>query len=255
MRPSRLGRGLYTLGEIMRFAGTRQFLIGTLCTLALACCAKADSIAILNLGNDGIPNPPYAGPYASLTVDLIDPTHATITFNSLTSGNFEYLIAGAQTAAVEVNATTFTVTPISSHAPNATFNAQPAGDPSATINGNDTSDGFGKFNLSIDSFDGFTSASDQISFTITDTSGTWSDPTTVLKQNGANGYIAAAHIFVTDITNGLNANTSPNPTTGYAATQGGFSVLPPSVPTPSAALGGLTLLGVLAFRRKLGLRR
>ena len=242
----------------MRLTFTRKFLIGTLCTLALACAVKADSLTILNLGNSAISG--YTGPYATLTIDLsadghtADFTFSSLTYTPLTGTQYEYLIGGAQAAAVNVDSTSFHVVGgITTQVPNSTFTPQPSGSPTYTIdtvNGTN-SDGWGKFNLSIDMFDGYTQSTDQLSFSIYNDAGTWGDATQVLTQNAVNGYVAAAHIFVSKLP--LDATiSSNNPATGYAATQGGYSTLPEPAPSPSALLGGVALLGLVAFRRKLG---
>lgn len=50
--------------------------------------------------------------------------------------------------------------------------------------------------LAINGFGGYNHSSSTISFTLTNTSGSWSSAGQVLKAN-AKGYFAAAHIFVT----------------------------------------------------------
>jgi hypothetical protein len=111
-------------------------------------------------------------------------------------------------------------------------------------------DGFGSFNLKITNFDGFSYSLDTLSFTLTNTSGTWSDAADVLTAN-ANNALAAAHIFVTEYpavqSNGALA-------TGFAAGNcvdcGGG---PPVniVPEPETlALTALALLALAAKGRK-----
>ena len=107
-------------------------------------------------------------------------------------------------------------------------------------------DGFGVLNQTINSFDGFTHSSDNISFTLTNTSGTWADASSVLTPNDK-GFSVAAHIFVTsfpaDANNGAIA-------TGFAANGPGGNV----VPEPSSlalgliGLGGLAVMGLRRFR-------
>ncbi len=54
-------------------------------------------------------------------------------------------------------------------------------------------DGFGVFNQTINSFDGFPNSSDSISFVVTDTSGTWASASNVMTRNSG-GFDAGAHI-------------------------------------------------------------
>src|SRR6266404_3861334 len=66
--------------------------------------AKADTITFnLTVSNFG-----FTGPYAMVTVNRTDTTHATITFNSLTNSGNIYLMGDGSTVALNVNATTFT---------------------------------------------------------------------------------------------------------------------------------------------------
>jgi hypothetical protein len=75
---------------------------------------------------------------------------------------------------------------------------------------------FGLFNLTINSFDGYTHSSDSITFTVTNTSGTWGSDADVLAFN-ADGFDAAAHIFITT----FPANASGSAiVTGFAGENG-----------------------------------
>ena len=74
----------------------------------------------------------------------------------------------------------------------------------------------------ITSFDGFTHSSNTISFTLTNTSGTWASAADVLIAN-AGGFAVGAHIFVTSSpANAANGALA----TGFAATGGGTPVGP-----------------------------
>src|SRR6185503_2288331 len=103
-------------------------------------------------------------------------------------------------------------------------------------------DGFGSFNQNIDSFDGFTHSSDTISFSLTNTSGTWAGDSDVLAGN-SQGFHVAAHIFVTS----SPANAANGAVVTGFATEGGNNVIPE--PT-SMLLLGLGLAGFGAARRR-----
>jgi len=152
--------------------------------------AKADSITFdLTTGNSAISG--YPGPYASVLVNRTSTTTATITFTSLTNSGKIYLFGDGSTVAVNVNAASWTLGPV------AGSNAGTGFTPATYSNaGSQNVDGFGIFNQTIDSDDGYTHSSDTVSFSLTDTSGTWANAMAVLLANDR-GSLAAAHIFVT----------------------------------------------------------
>jgi MYXO-CTERM domain-containing protein len=197
--------------------------------------AQADVLSFdLTAGNSAISG--FTGPYASVTVDLTSSTTATINFASLSNNGNIYLLGDGGTAGVNVNASTWTLSNITGTNAGTGFTPGPWSDGGA---GNE--DGWGSFNQTINSFDGYTHSSDTLSFQLTDTSGTWASAANVLAPN-ASGFEAAAHIFVT---------TSPaNGANGALAT--GFAAGVSSVPEPSTwamALMGFAGLGYAAFRR------
>src|ERR1700746_434412 len=72
--------------------------------------AKADTVYTLSQGNTAISG--FPGPYGTATVHLVDATHATVTFASNTVAGNIYLFGDGGSVAVNVNATTFTVSGI-----------------------------------------------------------------------------------------------------------------------------------------------
>ncbi len=199
--------------------------------------ASADTIYRIDNPNSGLSG--YTGPYASVDVHLTDSTHATITYTSLTNSGNIYLMGDGGSVGVNVNATSWTLGSITGSNGGTGFSPGPYSDAGA---GNE--DGFGRFNQTIDSFDGFTSSSDTISFVLTNTSGTWASSAAVLTPN-SDGNTVAAHIFVT----GNPANA------GNGALVTGFATTGAPVPEPaSMALMGTFLLGAYGvLRRKLNM--
>jgi hypothetical protein len=206
--------------------------------LALSGSARADVIAFdLIGGNSSISG--YTGPYDHVVVDLTDSTHATITFTSLTNSGNIYLMGDGGTVGVNVNAGSWTVSGLTSSNAGTGFSSSQIADAGAK-----NEDGWGSFNQTFDSFDGFTHSSDTVSFTLTDTSGSWASASHVLVANAQNA-VAETHVFVTsDPANTQNSN----PSTGYAA-GAGPSGAPIPGPLPASAWGGLALLGLLAARK------
>ena len=130
-------------------------------------------------------------PYVSVTVNRTNSTHATTTFTSLTAAGNIYLMGDGSSVAVNVNATSWTVNNITGSNSGTGFTPGPYSN-----GGSGNVDGFGVFNQTINSFDGFTHSSSTIGFTLTNTSGTWANVAAVLAANSG-GSLAAAHIFVT----------------------------------------------------------
>jgi len=202
---------------------TKAILIiaGALLLLLNPLSSKADTVSYtVGIGNSDISG--YSPPYAEILVNLTDSTHATITFTSdVVEGNI-YLMGDGSAAAVNVNATSFTLGPVTGTNAGTGFSPGPYSQSSGNV------DGFGTFNLAINSFDGFTDSADTIVFTLTDTSGSWGSASDVLTADNK-GFLAAAHIFVTSSpANGANGALA----TGYAANG--------TVPEP----GILILLGI-----------
>jgi hypothetical protein len=207
--------------------------------IAIACFgfqqAKATTTYSLGQGNSAIAG--YPAPYGSVAVNLnAAGTVATITFTAAQTGAFQYLFGDGGSAAVNVNGA-FTLT-------GSITGTQLAGfGPTTYSNGGAGHvDGWGQFNFTVNSSQGYTDASNLITFTLTKTSGTWSSDADVLTAN-ANGAFVAAHIFVAafpaDVNNGALA-------TGFASNGGAVNT--PDGGTTVMLLG--VALGALGMARR-----
>lgn len=222
-----LGRRLTTLGASVPLALVLAF--------SLSSRARADSITF----NIGVPNTAlssYTGPYAKVTVDRNNTgTEATITFDSLTNGGYEYLLGGRGAVDVNVNINGTKVT-VSGLTGTIAFPPQDKQSLSSTKSGNISQ--FGKFSNTFKAFDGFSDSYTEISFTLTDVGGTWANASDVLTAN-ALGNMAAVHAFACL---GSTSTCTSATATGYA----GDKIAAP-VPEPNSmallALGALAMMG------------
>jgi len=157
-------------------------LAGRILVLATLCLAFSLSGALaatvnytLNDANIAVP-----APYGTVAVSLPDGggTTATLTFtSSVVDGNI-YLFGDGGSVAVNVNATSWALGAITGGNGGTGFTPGPWSDGGA---GNE--DGFGSFNQTINSFNGFTTSADTISFALMNTSGTWANASEVLLPN------------------------------------------------------------------------
>jgi VPDSG-CTERM motif len=183
----------------------------------------------LTVGNTGLGQFQNAGPFAHVSITLIDSTHATVTFTSLTNGGNIYLMGDGGAVALQVNATSFAV--VGGGAGVSGTNSGTNFTPGPYTIGSGNEDGFGSFNLKISSFDGFSHAADTITFTLTNLSGTWATQADVVTANGK-GYDAGAHIFPAVLpadghNNVYNINTgfAVEPAHGNVVPDGGTTVM------------------------------
>ena len=212
--------------------------------IAFSIPAVADTLYNINLGNASPGLGSWIGPYGTANVSLLDSTHASITFNSSQSsdGKYIYLMGDGGSAAVNVNASSWSFTGLTGTYLNSGFSGGSLEDGGA---GNE--DGFGSFNQTFNNGGGFTQARNQISFGLTNTSGTWADSDSVLIGN-VKGYSVAMHGFACALQPDgcLAAN-------GAAFTGFGVNGPTPPVPEPETyamMLAGLGLLGFVARRRR-----
>jgi PEP-CTERM putative exosortase interaction domain len=190
-------------------------------TLAMAGAAGATTTFSLDLGNAAIS--PYPAPYGSVAVNLVNATTATVDFTSTTTGGFKYFFIDGGSADVNVNATTWTLSGL-------TGNGGALSD-----GGSGNVDGWGTFNQTINQFDGFSQPSTAISFTLTNTSGTWASDSLVLTPN-ADGHSVGAHIAVCVLATNPTCNSTIGAIATGFATNGG-------APIPEPATWAMMILG------------
>ena len=194
--------------------------------LALTLGTAASALTTYTLGTGNASLAGFPPPYGSVAVTLTNATTANIVF---TSALPTYYFLGAQAADVNVNATTWTLS-----------NLLENGAGTASNGGSNQADGAGFFNQTIDLTDGFTDRASSISFTLTNTSGTWASDAVVLTGNSL-GNTVAAHIGA--CTPGCTAFAA----TGFA-TQGGGTIPEPA--TWAMMILGFGGIGAMMRRRR-----
>ena len=150
------------------------------------------------------------------------------------------MMGGSSAVNLNVNAASFSVsTPAESNSLGGSFTPTLLTNPNPNSwLGHGTVDGFGTFNLTIDNHDGFTNSATSFSFTLTNTSGTWSSASNVLVANSL-GNSATAHVFIA-------CGTATN-------CGGGFGTGTANTPEPGTLMSlgtGVLMLGRVALMRR-----
>jgi hypothetical protein len=181
----------------------------------------------------------YTGPYGSVSVTTsgttLNPSNtATITFTANTAGGFVFV--DGSSAAVNVNATNFSISNISG------TNYFSDGKLNLSNGGSSNVDGFQVLNQTVDNQGSFKDSLTTISFTITESTATWTSASDVLTAN-SNGALVAAHIAACTLVSGACNEAAGALATGYTANTGAVNT-----PLPGAlALFGSVLVGGLGL--------
>ncbi len=174
--------------ERIGMKGVAPALVGVAAMALSVSPAFADLIFDLNTPNAAVSG--LMGPYVQVDVHLNTSTSATVTFTSLTNSGNIYLLGDGGSVGLNISGG-FSLNTITGSNAGTGFTPGPW-----TDSGAGTEDGFGSFNLTVTSFDGFSHSSDTITLGITATGlTTWTDSTFLTPNSGNN--TAAAHIFVT----------------------------------------------------------
>ena len=219
----------YGLFSVVTVTGALGALVLTGST---ARATLTESISVPNSALSG-----FTGPYATVSITAVNPNTANIVFTSLTTNGVTFLMGDGGSADLNVNGT-YTLGTVTPTGPASGGFAAP----SFTGNSPGQVDGFGNFNLSLNLFNGYTSAANSISFQITNATGLWTSDAAVVVNNAQNSN-AAIHAF---------ACTAPC-TAAAGALATGFAANGGSIPAPepaSLALLGSALVGFGIFSRR-----
>ena len=206
---------------------TRSKMLAAAAASALALSFGTAASALTTFTLTSLNTSGYPAPYGTVAVDLTSPTMATVTFTAGSAAGFDYFFIDSGIADVNVNATSWTITSLTTD-----------GLSGATIadDGSGNVDGWGTFNQTTKQSDGYGSRATSISYVLTDTSGIWLTSDNVLIAN-ADGHSVAAHIAVCS----LSTNPDCNSDQGAAFT--GFATNGPPGVIPEPATWGLMLVG------------
>lgn len=187
--------------------------------LAVAPYARADigsyteNITNLQSVLAGSCSPACVGPFATMTVDLIDSTHAVFTFTALSNSNYNYLIGDdSQALGLELNTTAaaldggFTVVQSGTTTYHATFSPGVGMDSAGYFN-------FVVYENGSEGM-GYADAASEIQFEVQNTGGTWATANAVLTNTGNDyNHDVDLHVFANStIQISADAAAVPEPT-------------------------------------------
>jgi PEP-CTERM motif len=200
--------------------------------------ARADDFQ-LTVPNTGLAG--FAGPYADITLTLLNSTQVQISITGDTFSGGQYFLGDGSTFAFNFSGTgSISLGSFSWTGGNAST--------AFSDGGSGTVDGFGNFTNTINDFDGATSAVTFLSFIVTDASGlSLADLENLNKDN----FMFAGHIFACDTADIVNGSCTLAAVTGFAGNGTGT----PPIPEPATLMtlgSGLLALGGF-FRRRLGI--
>jgi hypothetical protein len=197
-------------------------------------------LGIGNAGVGGLASSGYPAPFGFVDVAFVDATHATISLTNLGTSPTSptvYFYGGQGTLGLNVNGTVDTTATLATITATRPFSAG-----AFSYGGAGNEDGFGSFNFTLDTFDGYTNSSSTINFTLIGSGTSWSSDTDVLTPN-ASGYLTAAHVFVSaDGTKDGGAAITGYATNGDTSVGGGAPV-----PEPTALAVWSLFLGFAAI--------
>ena len=196
-------------------------LVGVGMLAAVSGTASATIMYTLDSNNIGAPPP-----IGSVSLTLVDSTHATLTFTANTADSYVF-VGGVASVGANVNAASWTLGTITGDCSSCTYSDAGSGN----------LDGFGSFNQRVDSGNsGPGGRSTTITFELINTSGTWANEFAVLTNNGS-GFQVGAHFGIC-----ANLTTGDCSNTGFAVNSG-----PPVLETPEPGVLSLVAAGLLVL--------
>jgi hypothetical protein len=218
---------------------TRSKILAAAAASALALTYGTAASALTTFSLNLLNTAGFPAPYGSVAVDLTSPTMATVTFTAGTAVGFDYFFIDSSVADVNVNATTWTITSLTTNG---------LGGATLANGGSGNVDGWGVFNQTTNQSDGYADRATSISYVLTDTSGTWASSDNVLTPN-TSGHSVAAHIAVCTLA------TNPDCNSDQGASFTGFATNGPTGVIPEPATWGLMLVGFFGAGALLRSRR
>lgn len=220
-----------------------------LLTLVISpCSAKADTVFSigLNVGNTGTGGiSGFPKDFGSITIDMggtgTNQSSVTVTVHMFNTGanGYQYLIGKNDALGLNTVGGHATASGITATTSSRAIGFTTSGFSGLGSGGTGNMDGFGSYNSGLDGPSSNGDAAEDITFTLTKSSGTWTDASHVLTANSG-GYLVAAHVIViaTNSLDKYSASTAAT-ATGFGANGNGA---PPLDPVPEFSSGILMCL-------------